>query len=203
MAMAKNIAVHRAWGVRASHFTSSSSSLLWTGSLAFLFATLGVHEVIPFIVNTVGTSVQRSCGRDGRRAGRRVRGSLRRRITSAIPHGAWTIDIGGRRRASRLPGSSRRTARTSIDDQTRRREQHSRLLLRRNHTDTNTVQSASGPRARASHSVARVRLVLARTQPMWTLGCALLLVGWMGLSNIPVTMPAVLPNACSMVRRRG
>ena len=53
MAMAKNAALHHVWGVSAAHFTSSSSSLLWTGALAVLFAILGVHELIPFVVNTL------------------------------------------------------------------------------------------------------------------------------------------------------
>ena len=51
MAMAKNAAIHHVWGVSATHFTSSSSSLLWTAALALLFATLGIHEIIPFVVN--------------------------------------------------------------------------------------------------------------------------------------------------------
>jgi len=53
MAMAKNVAVHHVWGVSATHFTSSSSSLLWTAVLAFLFETFGVRQVIPFVVNTL------------------------------------------------------------------------------------------------------------------------------------------------------
>jgi len=53
MAMAKNAALHHVWGVSATHFTSSSSSLLWTAALALLFAILGVHELIPFVVNTL------------------------------------------------------------------------------------------------------------------------------------------------------
>lgn len=53
MAMARNVAVHGVWGVTATHFTSSSSSLLWTSALAGLFAAFGVHEMIPFVVNAV------------------------------------------------------------------------------------------------------------------------------------------------------
>jgi hypothetical protein len=51
MAMAKNLAQHQVWGVGPSHFTSSSSSLLWTSSIAALFAGFGVREAIPFVVN--------------------------------------------------------------------------------------------------------------------------------------------------------
>jgi len=53
IAMAKNIAVHHVWGVSATHFTSSSSSLLWTAALALLFGMLGVHEIIPFLMNVL------------------------------------------------------------------------------------------------------------------------------------------------------
>ena len=53
MAMAKNVAAHRVWGVSGSHFTSSSSSLFWTAMLAVLFVALGIHQVIPFVVNAL------------------------------------------------------------------------------------------------------------------------------------------------------
>lgn len=53
MAMAKNVALHHVWGVGSTHFTSSSSSLLWTAALALLFAALGVHEAIPFAANVL------------------------------------------------------------------------------------------------------------------------------------------------------
>jgi hypothetical protein len=51
MAMAKNLAQHQVWGVGPSEFTSSSSSLLWTSSIAALFAAFGVREAIPFVIN--------------------------------------------------------------------------------------------------------------------------------------------------------
>jgi hypothetical protein len=51
MAMARNVALHGVWGVTASHFTSSSSSLLWTAGVAALFRAFGVHESIPLLLN--------------------------------------------------------------------------------------------------------------------------------------------------------
>jgi hypothetical protein len=51
MAMARNFALHGVWGVTASHFTSSSSSLLWTAAVAALFRIVGIHEVIPLLLN--------------------------------------------------------------------------------------------------------------------------------------------------------
>lgn len=57
MAMARNLAQHGVWGVSRAEFTSSSSSLLWTTSLALLFAALGVREAIPFVVNVVAAIV--------------------------------------------------------------------------------------------------------------------------------------------------
>jgi hypothetical protein len=53
MAMAKNVALHRVWGVSSTHFTSSSSSLFWTAALAVLFLALGIHQLIPFVVNAL------------------------------------------------------------------------------------------------------------------------------------------------------
>jgi hypothetical protein len=51
MAMARNVALHGVWGVTASHFTSSSSSLLWTAGVAALFRVFGVHQSIPLLLN--------------------------------------------------------------------------------------------------------------------------------------------------------
>ncbi len=51
MAMARNVALHGVWGVTASHFTSSSSSLLWTAGVAALFRAFGVHESVPLLLN--------------------------------------------------------------------------------------------------------------------------------------------------------
>jgi hypothetical protein len=53
MAMARNVALHGVWGVSAGHFSSSSSSLLWTASLATVFFALGVHQVIPLVLNAL------------------------------------------------------------------------------------------------------------------------------------------------------
>lgn len=51
MAMSKNLALHGVWGVTLNGFTSSSSSLLWTGLLGFLFYIFGLHSGIPFLLN--------------------------------------------------------------------------------------------------------------------------------------------------------
>jgi hypothetical protein len=51
MAMARNFALHGVWGVTSSHFTSSSSSLLWTAGVAALFRAFGIHESIPLLLN--------------------------------------------------------------------------------------------------------------------------------------------------------
>jgi len=53
MAMAKNVALHGVWSINANHFTSSSSSLLWTAGVAALFFVLGVHQVIPLVLNVL------------------------------------------------------------------------------------------------------------------------------------------------------
>jgi len=53
MAMAKNLALHGTWGVNPSEFSSSSSSLLWTGMLGASFLVFGVREVIPFAWNVL------------------------------------------------------------------------------------------------------------------------------------------------------
>jgi len=57
MAMARNFALHGVWGVTASHFTSSSSSLLWTAGVATLFRVIGIHEAIPLVLNVALGSV--------------------------------------------------------------------------------------------------------------------------------------------------
>src|SRR5436190_21992652 len=51
MAMAKNFALHGVWGVTSEGFTSSSSSIAWTGLLALFFRILGVREWLPFALN--------------------------------------------------------------------------------------------------------------------------------------------------------
>jgi hypothetical protein len=51
MAMAKNLAQHGIYGVTEYEFSSSSSSPLWTLSLAFATSVFGVHEVLPFLWN--------------------------------------------------------------------------------------------------------------------------------------------------------
>lgn len=51
MAMSKNLALHGVWGVTPDGFTSSSSSILWTGLLGFLFYIFGLHSGIPFLLN--------------------------------------------------------------------------------------------------------------------------------------------------------
>jgi hypothetical protein len=51
MAMAKNFSQHGVWGVTAHHFSSTSSSLLWTLLLSALYLIFGVNETIPLLLN--------------------------------------------------------------------------------------------------------------------------------------------------------
>ncbi|MBV9468441.1 MAG: hypothetical protein JOZ57_04300, partial [Abitibacteriaceae bacterium] len=50
MAMAKNFAQHGVWGITSHEFSSSSSSPLWTFSIAVLFFLCGLHEIVPFVL---------------------------------------------------------------------------------------------------------------------------------------------------------
>lgn len=50
MAMARNFAEHGVWGVTKYGFTSSSSSLLWTALLAFVYLLTGSNEVTPYVI---------------------------------------------------------------------------------------------------------------------------------------------------------
>jgi hypothetical protein len=51
MAIAKNLAQHGTWGVRADQFTSSASSVLWILLLAAAYGCIGVHAWIPLAMN--------------------------------------------------------------------------------------------------------------------------------------------------------
>lgn len=51
MSIAKNIVLHRVFGVTRYEFSSSTSSLLWTMLLALNFAIFGVQDWIPLILN--------------------------------------------------------------------------------------------------------------------------------------------------------
>lgn len=51
MAMAKNMALNGVWGVTKFEFTSSSSSILWTGMLSGIYYLFGVSELIPMLLN--------------------------------------------------------------------------------------------------------------------------------------------------------
>lgn len=53
MALAKNLSQHGIFGVSKYEFSFSSSSLLWTLLLAFLYRLFGVHDMIPFLLNIV------------------------------------------------------------------------------------------------------------------------------------------------------
>ena len=53
MAIAKNFAQHGIWGVTKYGFTSTSSSLLWTLLLSFIYFCGGVNEVTPLILNII------------------------------------------------------------------------------------------------------------------------------------------------------
>jgi hypothetical protein len=51
MAVAKNFASHGVWGCTPYHFSSSSSSLLWTFVLGIAYRLFGVRDVIPLVFN--------------------------------------------------------------------------------------------------------------------------------------------------------
>ncbi|REC64021.1 hypothetical protein DRF65_00075 [Chryseobacterium pennae] len=53
LAMAKNFALHRVWGITEYSFSSSSSSPVFTFILSILIFFLGNHELIPLIFNVV------------------------------------------------------------------------------------------------------------------------------------------------------
>jgi hypothetical protein len=53
MAIAKHTAVDGVWGVTSEQFTSASSSPLWTGLLAAVYAIFGVSDVAPLVLNVV------------------------------------------------------------------------------------------------------------------------------------------------------
>jgi hypothetical protein len=51
MAVAKNLARTGVWGCTPFHFSSSSSSLLWTSLLGAAYRLFGVHDVTPLVLN--------------------------------------------------------------------------------------------------------------------------------------------------------
>jgi hypothetical protein len=51
MAVAKNFAESGLWGCTPFHFSSSSSSLLWTFGLGVAYRLFGVRDVIPLVLN--------------------------------------------------------------------------------------------------------------------------------------------------------
>jgi hypothetical protein len=51
MAVSKTLASHGIWGCTPFHFSSSSSSLLWTFGLGVAYRLFGVHEVTPLVLN--------------------------------------------------------------------------------------------------------------------------------------------------------
>jgi len=53
MAMAKNFAQHGTWGCTRYHFSSSSSSLLWTFILGLVYMVFGVNEWAPLVLNVL------------------------------------------------------------------------------------------------------------------------------------------------------
>jgi hypothetical protein len=53
MAIAKHTAVDGVWGVTSEHFTSASSSPLWTALLAVTYAIFGVSDAAPLALNVV------------------------------------------------------------------------------------------------------------------------------------------------------
>ena len=53
MGMAKNVALHGMWGMTRYEFSSSSSSPLWTTLLAGAYATTGLRDSTPLILNVL------------------------------------------------------------------------------------------------------------------------------------------------------
>lgn len=53
MAIAKNFAQNGVWGITQYDFTSSSSSLLYTLLLSFIYFLFGVNEINPLILNVI------------------------------------------------------------------------------------------------------------------------------------------------------
>ena len=51
MAVAKTLATHGIWGCTPFHFSSSSSSLLWTFVLGVAYRAFGVRDWIPLVLN--------------------------------------------------------------------------------------------------------------------------------------------------------
>jgi len=51
MAIAKHVVADGVWGVTSEHFTSASSSPLWTAMLAATFAIGGVNDYFPLVLN--------------------------------------------------------------------------------------------------------------------------------------------------------
>lgn len=57
MSVAKNFVEHGVFGITRYEFSSSSSSLLWTGLLIFCFSLFGAKEMIPLLLNLLFASV--------------------------------------------------------------------------------------------------------------------------------------------------
>jgi hypothetical protein len=51
MAVAKTLALHGVWGCTPFHFSSSSSSLLWTFGLGVAYRLFQVHDLTPLVLN--------------------------------------------------------------------------------------------------------------------------------------------------------
>ncbi len=51
MAVARTLALHGIWGCTPFHFSSSSSSLLWTSGLGVVYRVFGVHDSLPLLLN--------------------------------------------------------------------------------------------------------------------------------------------------------
>jgi hypothetical protein len=51
MAVARTLATHAVWGCTPHHFSSSSSSPLWTLGLGAAYRVFGVHDALPLLLN--------------------------------------------------------------------------------------------------------------------------------------------------------
>jgi hypothetical protein len=90
MAIAKHMAIDGVWGVTAERFTSASSSPLWTGLLAVVYAISGPREWAPLLLNVVSGaallfSVNAIFVRGGLRSGAAVIGTLVVLVLGLIP----------------------------------------------------------------------------------------------------------------------
>ncbi len=57
LTLAKNLARYHTWGIQPGIFASASSSPLYTLTLGLLFMVIGVHSLLPLVLNALGAVV--------------------------------------------------------------------------------------------------------------------------------------------------